>query len=291
MAMEEVRKRLMVETASSGLDKTASEINNVADAEARLTVESQKTERAALSQEAAFAKLERRYVDGVRQQQELAKVQTQVNAAVAQNPALQDRANVVLASASQRFAAVETASRKMIAGLSAAGDIGAVTGARLVAGMSEAGRVSSVAAKAVDGLAASHAGLSSQGQAAAHSVRSMVEGLLSGAPPTQVLTQQINHLSYAASGPQGLSGAFTEAGGIAASFGSWLTGLVTPARLAIGGVAAIGTTALVAAYEWDSAQKSIDRSLIGVGRRSGATREDVNKFAQAAGMLSRVRKN
>lgn len=111
MALEEVRKRLSIETASSGLDKTASDINKVADAEARLTVESQKTERAQLSMEGAFAKLERRYVDGVRQQQELEKVQRQVNAAVAQNPALQERANAVMAGAAQRINAVNAANR------------------------------------------------------------------------------------------------------------------------------------------------------------------------------------
>jgi len=113
MAMEEVRKRLTVETQSSGLDKTASEINKVADAEARLAVTSSSAEKAQLSLDKTFANLERRYVDGVRQQQELAKVQTQVNAAVAQNPALQERANAVLAGATMRLNQVHEANQNV----------------------------------------------------------------------------------------------------------------------------------------------------------------------------------
>lgn len=103
MAIEEAIKRLRIESTSSGVGNVASEINKVADAEARLTVESQKSERAQLSLENSFAKLERRYVDGVRQQQEYARVQRDVNAAVSQNPALMDRGNVVLLNAAQRL--------------------------------------------------------------------------------------------------------------------------------------------------------------------------------------------
>src|SRR5690348_16385984 len=58
-------------------------------------------------------------------------------------------------------------------------------------------------------LARVHAGLSSQAMAAQHAMRSMVEQLALGIPPTQTLTGQLNHLSYAASGPGGLKGAFT----------------------------------------------------------------------------------
>ena len=57
-----------------------------------------KTDKASLSLEKSFGSLERRYVDTVRAQQDYAKVQEKVNAAVAQNPELQERANVVLAA-------------------------------------------------------------------------------------------------------------------------------------------------------------------------------------------------
>ena len=62
-----------------------------------------KTDKASLSLEKAFGSLERRYVETVRTQQDYQKVQDKVNAAVAQNPELQERANVVLAAAAKHF--------------------------------------------------------------------------------------------------------------------------------------------------------------------------------------------
>lgn len=70
------------------------------------------------------------------------------------------------------------------------------------------------AAGATDNLAHSHAGLSTQAMAAQHSIRSLVEGLASGMPPSMVLTQQLNHLSFAASGPGGITQAFSDAIGM-----------------------------------------------------------------------------
>lgn len=87
--------------------------------------------------------------------------------------------------------------------------------------------------------ASAHAGLSTQAMAAQHSIRSMVEQLAMGIPPTQVLTSQMNHLSYAASGPGGLKGAFTEALGAFRSF-------LSPMALIGGGLAAIGIGAALA---------------------------------------------
>jgi lambda family phage tail tape measure protein len=88
------------------------------------------------------------------------------------------------------------------------------------------------AAGANDNLAHSHAGLSTQAMAAQHSIRSMVEGLASGMPPSMVLTQQLNHLSYAASGPGGIKQAFGDAIGMFAKF-------ITAGTLVIGGIAGI----------------------------------------------------
>ncbi|WP_256807776.1 hypothetical protein [Bradyrhizobium sp. Bra64] len=75
-------------------------------------------------------------------------------------------------------------------------------------------------------------GLSSQSQAAAHAVRSMVESISLGVSPVQALTQQMNHLSYAASGPGGITGAF---GGIGRMIGT-------------GGVVGIAVAAATAAF-------------------------------------------
>src|SRR5437879_13161551 len=57
----------------------------------------------------------------------------------------------------------------------------------------------SVATVAVKAHGSAHAGLSGQAQASMHSIRSAVEQIAMGVQPTQILTQQIGHLSYAAS--------------------------------------------------------------------------------------------
>lgn len=58
--------------------------------------------------------------------------------------------------------------------------------------------------------AQAHAGMSTQAMALSHSMRSAVEGIALGIPPTQILTQQFSHLSFAASAQGGLAGAFKE---------------------------------------------------------------------------------
>jgi len=91
--------------------------------------------------------------------------------------------------------------------------------------------------KSATGAANAHAGLSTQGMAAFHSMRSMTEMIAAGVPIQQAAIMQLNHLSYAASGPGGLAGAFSEVGAIATKlFGP--TGLI-----ALGVTAGLGATA------------------------------------------------
>lgn len=98
--------RLQIDTSESGLDETTDKLNKLAEAYGSVTVQSSSTEKATASLDSKFASIERRYVDGVKAQQDYAKIQNTVNAAVAQNPALTDRANAVLASAKQRYEAL-----------------------------------------------------------------------------------------------------------------------------------------------------------------------------------------
>jgi hypothetical protein len=95
-----------------------------------------------------------------------------------------------------------------------------------------ANTVTAIYAKAVKDAAAQHAAFSTQGQAAFHAARSMAEGIAMGIPPAQMLGMQLNHLSYAASGPGGIIGAFSEATRMLAS-------MLTPMRLVVGGGAAV----------------------------------------------------
>lgn len=95
--------RLQIDAAESGVDETTDKLNKLAEAYGNVSVQSSTTEKTTASLDSKFASLERRYVDGVKAQQDYAKVQATVNAAVAQNPALTERANAVLAAAKQRY--------------------------------------------------------------------------------------------------------------------------------------------------------------------------------------------
>ncbi|WP_420133955.1 phage tail length tape measure family protein, partial [Rhodopseudomonas sp.] len=102
--VQEAIRRLRIEASSTGVKEAKADLDALAKSQGGVTVAADETSRATLSQEKRFEAIERRYVATVRAQQDYEKVQRQVNAAVAQNPALQDRANVVLAEAAVRLA-------------------------------------------------------------------------------------------------------------------------------------------------------------------------------------------
>lgn len=101
--VQEAVRRLSIQATTSGVDTATTKLDELSDAQQNVAVTSQQTEKATLSLETRFASIERRYVSQVRAQQDYEKVQRQVNAAVSQNPALQERANAVLEAARQRM--------------------------------------------------------------------------------------------------------------------------------------------------------------------------------------------
>jgi hypothetical protein len=116
--------------------------------------------------------------------------------------------------------------------------------------------------------------------AAQHSLRSTIEMLAMGVPPTQVLASQMNHLSYAATGPGGLKAAFGEVMGM-------IGGMITPMRLLAGGVIATGAGVGMAAMDWREGEKDITRSLLGIGKASGATADDIIHFSASSALATR----
>lgn len=102
-SVQEAVRRLTIQSTAQGVDTTTTQLLGLAGAQEKVAVASDKTERATLSLESKFASIERRYVTAVRAQQDYEKTQRAVNAAVAQNPALQDRANAVMAAAEERL--------------------------------------------------------------------------------------------------------------------------------------------------------------------------------------------
>jgi phage-related minor tail protein len=100
---QEAVRRLRIEATSTGVKEATADLNTLAKAQGGVAVSSDEASRATLSLEKRFDSIERRYNATIRAQQEYDKVQRQVNAAVQQNPALQDRANAVLAAARDRL--------------------------------------------------------------------------------------------------------------------------------------------------------------------------------------------
>jgi phage-related minor tail protein len=135
------------------------------------------------------------------------------------------------------------------------------------------------ATKSVKGLSEAHGGLTTQAQSLFHAIRGAGEQIALGVPITQAATAQINHLTYAASGEGGLSGAFGQLKDKVGSGISAIAEAATPLRLLAGGAAVAGAAAVVMAYQWSKAQEEVEQALIGIGRRTGTTGADINKFA------------
>jgi len=101
---------------------------------------------------------------------------------------------------------------------------------------------------------------------------------LSGASAFQILATQGGQIVQVA---QQAEGGFK---GLMSSIG----GLITPARLAVAGVLAIGAGAVIAYNRWSDANRELSRSLTGLGRDSGLTVRQLNAAADAAARLQGI---
>lgn len=104
-------RRLVIQASAPGATQATAELQALAAAQGGVAVASAVTERATTSLDSKFAQLEKRFQTGLRNQEAYAKYQAQVNAAVAQNPALQERANAALAAASEHYGQVSGAQK------------------------------------------------------------------------------------------------------------------------------------------------------------------------------------
>ncbi|ODM71674.1 phage tail length tape measure family protein [Bradyrhizobium elkanii] len=129
-------------------------------------------------------------------------------------------------------------------------------------------------AKAAKASADAHSGLSTQGQAAFHVIRSGAEQLAMGIPITQVATSQLNHLSFAMTGEGGIKGAFTEAAGVV---GKFALALVNPVTATL----ALGAAGLYLGNSWSESSAQVSRAVIGIGAATGSSAADLGSFAKA----------
>jgi hypothetical protein len=96
-------------------------------------------------------------------------------------------------------------------------------------------------------------------RAVAIQIPDVIQGITMGQSGFQIFTQQgLQTVQVLGMQPGGIGGAFKELSG-------WVTKFVTPARLAAGGILAIGAAALTAAAQYQSAQRQFQASLFGAG--------------------------
>jgi hypothetical protein len=104
--------------AVDGLNNTAAAYDNVSKAVTANATVTDSSAKRQLSLADSVAKAERQFNSALRAQQDFEKIQRQMNAAVAQNPALQERANAVLALAAERYGQMSAASKAFAAATS-----------------------------------------------------------------------------------------------------------------------------------------------------------------------------
>ena len=114
-----------------------------------------------------------------------------------------------------------------------------------------------------------------------HAIRSATEQIALGVSPLTVLTQQLSHLSFVASGPGGITGTLSA---VASSIAS----VITPFRLAAVGIGAFGIAVVAAAVQFENSQERIRLALTGVGAASGVTVAQINQIGIAAAQAGKL---
>jgi phage-related minor tail protein len=127
-----------------------------------------------------------------------------------------------------------------------------------------------------NGLANAHAGLTTQAMALSHSIRGATEMLAQGVPPTRILAMELNNITYAATGPGGLAGAFKSLTQGALGTALKFAALASPLLILLG----LMTATSVAAYKSAEANREFENSLAGIGRTGSASLADVDQAAK-----------
>ena len=110
--MTDTVDKVIIQSSSEGTDQATSELQGLAKAYDGVTVASQSTERATVSAESKFSSLERRLGTSTGQMSQFEKGVATINVALAQNPALQDRAYDALGKLEQRYGGVSQVLQK-----------------------------------------------------------------------------------------------------------------------------------------------------------------------------------
>jgi hypothetical protein len=109
-----------------------------------------------------------------------------------------------------------------------------------------------------------------------YQINDVISGFAMGQSPFTIATQQGGQFVQVLQGPRGIVEGLKDAG-------KWLLSLITPAVAVGGAMAAAAYLAIKAWNDWDNSQKEVIRTLTGLGRSLGVTKDQFNAMAEAAG--------
>lgn len=110
----------------------------------------------------------------------------------------------------------------------------------------------------------------------------VVTGLMLGQSPFMIMAQQGGQvLQILQTGQGGVTGTLK-------NMGSAIVSAITPARVAMGGLAVAAAAIVLANSRWGDSQRELTRALYGTGLSAGVTTQQLTALAEAAGRASNV---
>lgn len=281
------------EAAGRGLEKAARDSRAARLALDEAAGAARKVEAAAVSMGRAAIAPTLAYVRAIEQANAALRVQDQINrsagvrgGASVGTPAV-DIANYAAqleglrAKFNPLFAAGQEY-KKTLREIDAAAQAGAITERERVAALARTKEAFAQQVAAMSGLAHGAATSSTAMMDLDRQIGDIGAMVALGGGPFDILVSQLAQVySIAKAGEGGVGGSLKY-------IGQQLLALMTPARLVVGGLAAIGVTAVASYASWINAQAEVERSLLGIGRASGATAAQITTIAEAYAGLGRV---
>jgi len=315
-----VVRLIAIKGTHEGVNEASAAVANLAKQYGGVAVETEKVSKGSISVETAWRRQTLALDETARAQDKMARATKVANDALAQGLTTQAEVTRHLDLQAQKLGLVDAAARKMITGMTAAGDAGAVASQKMVAGMTAASAAAEQAAKAVSlarttasesrlvtGMSAAGdvnavasqrmlAGMSTGGAQAAQGIglarhelvnlgrqaQDVGVQLVSGQSPFMILAQQGTQIAdvFIASG-KSVGSFFTQAIGWGTRFLSSTAGIVT-------GIAAIGAVAVYAAAQFVRASTTVEQALENQNRllKEGKALIDQRTSAEARAQLN-----
>lgn len=253
----EVIRRITIHGSTQGVDQATAALNKLAAAQGNVGVVSDESAKRSLSAAAAYKRQTLLLDEGARAQDRIAKATRAADAALQQG----------IISLVDHAKRLELINRHY----STNGQVVDIAGARyqqLGAHMDKATTAGGLMRHEVINLS--------------RQIQDVGVSISGGQSPFRILVEQGTQIADVFASSRATMGGFFS------QTISWAGRFVTSTAGVVTGVVAIGAGAAYAALSWKSAQTDIERSLVGIGERSGLTVAAVNKIAESASSTTRL---